>query len=84
MTTINTNPSVYTLTLVSTQNTKFTGEGCFGVYSSYYNARATFANILKNFNESIEDYESIPTGRRYYTNQSTWELEKFQIDELVL
>lgn len=84
MTTIKTNPSVYTLTLVSTQNTRFTGTGCLGVYSSYYNARTTLTSILKNFNESIEEYEPIPTGRRYYTNQSTWDLEKFQIDDLVL
>lgn len=77
------NLSLYTLTLVTTENEKFTNEGCFGIFSTYDNARNTLAEICKNFGEAIEDWDNIPTGRRYFTNKSIWELEKFEVDKLV-
>ena len=82
--TVETELSLYTITLVYTENDRFTGPGCFGIFSTYDTARNTLMNILKDFDEKLEDKEDIPTGRRYYTNHSTWELEKFKVDDLVL
>ena len=81
--TVETELSLYTLTLVHTENEKFTGTGCFGIFSTYDNARNTLEKIFKEFDEKLEDKENIPTGRRYYTDVSTWELEKFKVDQLV-
>ena len=81
--TVETELSLYTLTLVHTDNEKFTGTGCFGIFSTYGNARNTLEDIFENFGEKLEDKENIPTGRRYFTDHSTWELEKFKVDELV-
>ena len=75
--------SLYTITLVQTNNERFPNVGCFGIFSTYDNARDTLTDIFETFNEELEDREDIPTGRRYYTNQSIWEIEKFKIDELV-
>ena len=74
--------SLYTITLISTENERF-NTGCFGIFSTYNNARNTLEKIFKEFDEKLEDKENIPTGRRYYTDVSTWELEKFKVDQLV-
>lgn len=81
--TVETELSLYTLTLVHTENEKFTGTGCFGIFSTYDNARNTLENIFKEFGEKLSYKEDIPLGRRYFTDYSTWELEKFKVDELV-
>ena len=75
--------SLYTITLVYTENEGF-NTGCFGIFSTYDNARNTLKNIFKEYGEKLEDKEDIPTGRRYYTDVGTWELEKFKVDDLVL
>jgi len=82
--TVETELSLYTLTLVYTENDRFTGTGCFGIFSTYDNARNTLENIFKDFGEKLVDKEDIPTGRRYFTDYGTWELEKFKVDDLVL
>lgn len=74
--------SLYTITLISTENERF-NTGCFGIFSTYDNARNTLEKIFKEFDEKLEDKENIPTGRRYCTDVSTWELEKFKVDQLV-
>ena len=81
--TVETELSLYALTLVHTENDRFAGTGCFGIFSTYDNARDTLTEICENFNETIEDWDNIPTGRRYFTNKSIWELEKFEVDKLV-
>lgn len=81
--TVETELSLYTLTLTETDNDRFPHVGCFGIFSTYDNVRDTLTDIWENFNEELEDREDIPTGRRYYTNHSIWELEKFKVDELV-
>lgn len=80
--TVETELSLYTLILVYTKNYKL-NVGCFGIFSTYDNARNTLENIFKEFGEKLEDKENIPTGRRYFTDCSTWELEKFKVDQLV-
>ena len=80
--TVETELSLYTITLISTENERF-NTGCFGIFSTYNNARNTLEKIFKEFDEKLEDKENIPTGRRYYTDVSTWELEKFKVDQLV-
>ena len=57
--------------------------GCFGIFSTYDNARDTLEDIFDNFGEKLVDKENTPTGHRYFTDHSTWELEKFKVDELV-
>ena len=74
--------SLYTITLIYTENEGF-NTGCFGIFSTYDNARNTLDNIFKTFGEKLVDKEDIPTGRRYYTDVGTWELEKFKVDQLV-
>lgn len=81
--TVETELSLYTLTLIYTENEKFAGTGCFGIFSTYDNARDTLEDIFDNFGEKLVDKENTPTGRRYFTDHSTWELEKFRVDELV-
>lgn len=81
--TFETESSLYTITLVYTENEAFINIGCFGIFSTYDNARNTLENIFKEFGEKLEDEADIPTGRRYFTLYSTWELEKFKVDELV-
>ena len=81
--TIENEQSLYTITLISTENERL-NTGCFGIFSTYGNARNTLNNIFKTFDEKLEDKEDISTGRRYYTDVSTWELEKFKVDDLVL
>lgn len=81
--TVETELSLYTLTLIHTENEKFAGIGCFGIFSTYDNARDTLEDIFENFGEKLIDRENTPTGRRYFTNFSTWELEKFKVDELM-
>lgn len=80
--TFETELSLYTITLISTENEQL-NTGCFGIFSTYDNARNTLEKIFKEFDEKLEDKESIPTGRRYYTDVGTWELEKFKVDQLV-
>lgn len=80
--TVETELSLYTITLIYTENEKF-NTGCFGIFSTYDNARNTLENIFKEFGEKLVDKENIPTGRRYYTDIGTWELEKFKVDQLV-
>ena len=80
--TVETELSLYTITLISTKNEIF-NTGCFSIFSTYDNAQNTLEKIFKEFDEKLEDKENIPTGRRYYTDVSTWELEKFKVDQLV-
>ena len=82
MITAKTELSLYTITLIYTENEGF-NIGCFGIFSTYDNARNTLDNIFKTFGEKLVDKEDIPTGRRYYTDVGTWELEKFKVDQLV-
>lgn len=81
--TVETELSLYTLTLVHTENKKFIATGCFGIFSTYDNARNTLENIFKDFGEKLIDRENIFAGRRYSTDYSTWELEKFKVDAMV-
>ena len=81
--TVETELSLYTITLISTENERF-NTGCFGIFSTYDNALNTLKNIFKEYGEKLVDKENIPTGRRYYTDVGTWELEKFKVDDLVL
>lgn len=74
--------SLYTITLIYTESEQF-NTGCFGIFSTYNNARNTLENIFKEFGEKLVDKEDIPTGRRYFTDYGTWELEKFKVDQLV-
>lgn len=80
--TAETDLSLYTITLISTENEGF-NTGCFGIFSTYDNARNTLDNIFKEFGEKLTYKEDIPLGRRYFTDYSIWELEKFKVDELV-